>query len=116
MPTRETKILRSQQNSTWVKRAFDVNAITILTTINVKVSNTRYCLMKELHIDLVVEDSRAPGDEIDCDSPGYMPEEAARSKLGSTRNFIVSWLLQRDFRRVIGKGSRFFKNPSEANL
>ena len=78
MPTRETKILRSQQNSTWVRRAFDVNAITILNTINVKVSNTRYCLMKEIHIDLVVEDSRAPGDEIDCDRPGYMPEEAAQ--------------------------------------
>ena len=56
IPTREMKALRSQQNSTWVKRAFDAGAVISPTIISVKVSNIRRYLMKELRINVVVED------------------------------------------------------------
>jgi len=78
IPTREMKALRSQQNSTWVKRAFDAGAVISPTIISVKVSNIRRYLMKELRINVVVEDSRAAGDGIECDCPEDMSGEAAQ--------------------------------------
>ncbi|PVH83346.1 hypothetical protein DL98DRAFT_529453 [Cadophora sp. DSE1049] len=73
-----SKVPSSQQNSTHSTRTPQADAVTVAhpSIMSVEVPNTGYDLMEEPHINWAEENSLAPGDENDCESPIDIFEEA----------------------------------------